>query len=49
MTKRTCAACDWELDANAITVMVGGREVEVCCEECADRLRAAVADDAARG
>ncbi len=39
MTEKTCAACDCELDENAITVTVGGRAVEVCCEECAEKLR----------
>lgn len=41
MTKKTCAACDYELDANAIEVTIGGRVVEVCCEECAQKLREA--------
>ena len=35
MTARTCAACDCELDANPIKVKIGGKTVEVCCEECA--------------
>jgi len=39
--KKTCAACDYELDANAISVTVGGRTVEVCCQECADKLKEA--------
>jgi hypothetical protein len=38
MTAKTCAACDCELDANAIKVKVGGNTVEVCCEECARAL-----------
>ena len=41
MAAKTCAACDCELDANAIKVKVGGRAVEVCCEDCAKRLREA--------
>ncbi len=41
MSKKTCAACDYELDANAIKVTIGGRSVEVCCEECAQKLREA--------
>jgi hypothetical protein len=41
MTEKTCAACDCELDDNAITVTIGGRTVEVCCEECAEKLREA--------
>ncbi len=39
----TCAACDYPLDGNAIQVTIGGRTVEVCCEECAQKLREAAA------
>jgi hypothetical protein len=38
---RTCAACDCALDANAINVTIGGRDVEVCCDDCATKLREA--------
>ncbi len=38
MTEKTCAACDCELDENAISIRIGGRAVEVCCEECAQKL-----------
>jgi hypothetical protein len=41
MKDHTCAACDCELDATAITVTIGGKAVEVCCEECARKLREA--------
>ena len=41
MNAKTCAACDYELDANAIKIEVGGKTVEVCCEECAQSLREA--------
>ena len=41
MAEKTCAACDDELDANAISVTVGGRTVEACCQECADKLKEA--------
>jgi hypothetical protein len=37
MTQKTCAACDYPLDANAISVTIGGQTVEVCCQECARR------------
>ncbi|MCX7513058.1 hypothetical protein [Frateuria sp. STR12] len=43
MSKRTCAACDYELDDNAIQVKVGGQVVEVCCDECAVKLKEAYA------
>jgi hypothetical protein len=42
MHEHTCAACDCELDASAIAVTIGGQIVEVCCEECAQKLREAV-------
>ena len=44
MAKKTCAACDYPLTPeNTIKVTVGGKEVEVCCEECATKLREASA------
>jgi hypothetical protein len=39
----TCAVCDYPLDGKAIEVTIGGRTVEVCCEECAQKLRDAEA------
>jgi hypothetical protein len=41
MVEKTCAACDCELDANCVKVTIGGRTVEVCCDECAQTLREA--------
>jgi hypothetical protein len=41
MPRKTCAACDCELDANAIKVTVGGKSVEVCCDDCARKLNEA--------
>jgi hypothetical protein len=41
MTERTCAACDCELDADPIQVKIGGKTVEVCCEDCARQLNEA--------
>jgi hypothetical protein len=41
MAEKTCAACDCKLDESAIKVTVGTRVVEVCCEECAEKLREA--------
>ena len=43
MSERTCAACDYKLDENAIKVKIGGKIVEVCCNECAEKLREAKA------
>lgn len=41
MSAETCAVCDYALDGNRITVEIGGRTVEVCCEECAKKLKEA--------
>jgi hypothetical protein len=41
MTAKTCAACDCALDGNATQVKIGGKTVEVCCDECAHKLREA--------
>jgi hypothetical protein len=41
MSGKTCAACDCKLEADAISVTVGGKTVEVCCEDCAKSLREA--------
>jgi len=43
MKERTCAACDCALDANAVNVTIGGKPVEVWCDECAQTLREATA------
>jgi RNase P subunit RPR2 len=43
MSDRTCVACDSPLDGEAIQVRIGGRTVEVCCEDCAWRLNEAAA------
>ena len=44
MTEKTCAACDYPLDANFITVKIGGKTVEVCCDECAQKLKEGLSD-----
>ncbi|HEX7943892.1 MAG TPA: hypothetical protein VF495_04460 [Phenylobacterium sp.] len=38
MSTNTCAACDCDLGPDPIKVRVGGRTVEVCCEDCARQL-----------
>jgi hypothetical protein len=35
MSEKTCAACDCPLDSTAISVNIGGKPVEVCCQNCA--------------
>ena len=41
MEQKTCAACDCELDENSIKIKLGGKIVEVCCDECARKLQEA--------
>lgn len=41
MQDKTCAACDCELDDTRIAVRIGGKTVEVCCEDCAIALQEA--------
>ncbi|WP_342361617.1 hypothetical protein [Terrarubrum flagellatum] len=41
MSEKTCAACDCELEADPIKVEIAGETVEVCCTECADKLKEA--------
>lgn len=41
MAEKTCAACDCKLEGDSIKVKIAGRTVEVCCEECAEKLKEA--------
>jgi ribosome-binding protein aMBF1 (putative translation factor) len=41
MAEKTCAACDCKLEGDSIKVKIGGRTVEVCCDDCAQRLKEA--------
>jgi ribosome-binding protein aMBF1 (putative translation factor) len=41
MAATTCAACDCALDGEPIKVNIGGKTVEVCCDECAQKLKEA--------
>ena len=41
MKQKTCAACDCALDQSAIRVKIGGKTVEVCCDDCAKKLKEA--------
>lgn len=48
MTNTTCAACDCALDANFVSVRIGGKNVDVCCDECAVKLKEAHASASAQ-
>lgn len=39
MVEKTCQACNCKLDESAIKVTIGGKTVEVCCDECARKLK----------
>ncbi len=39
MENKKCPVCDWEIKDSGIKVMVGGKEITVCCEECAQKAR----------
>jgi len=39
MAEKTCAACDWKLEGDPIRVTTGGRTVEVCCDDCAQKFK----------
>lgn len=39
--EKTCAACDCGLDTNPIKVKIGGKTVEVCCDDCSRKLKEA--------
>jgi hypothetical protein len=41
VVEKTCAACDCRLDANPIKVKIGGKTVEVCCDDCSRKLKEA--------
>jgi hypothetical protein len=49
MKENTCAACDYELDDNAVSVTLGGKTVEVCCDECAAKLKESFSAAASSG
>lgn len=49
MAMKTCAACDCPLDESALQVTIGGKTVEVCCDECADKLKEAHSSSRSRG
>ncbi len=39
MVATACVACTCKLDVNPIRVKIGGKTVEVCCDECAQKLK----------
>lgn len=41
MADKTYAACDCKLEGESIQIKIGGKTVEVCCDDCAVRLKEA--------
>jgi ribosome-binding protein aMBF1 (putative translation factor) len=48
MFETTCAACDCKFDGDPIKVKIGGKTIEVCCDECARKLKEAHSPTAAK-
>jgi ribosome-binding protein aMBF1 (putative translation factor) len=44
MKAEKCPVCDWEIQDGGITVKVGGKEITVCCDDCAKKAK----EDAAK-
>jgi ribosome-binding protein aMBF1 (putative translation factor) len=41
MTASKCPVCDWEITDGGVKVTVAGKEITVCCDDCATQ---AIAD-----
>ena len=37
MNTTKCVVCDWDINDGGIKVTVGGKEITVCCDECAQK------------
>lgn len=37
MNTTKCPVCDWDINDGGIKVKVGGKEITVCCDECAQK------------
>jgi YHS domain-containing protein len=36
---KKCPVCDWEIKDDEVKVKVGGKEIIVCCEDCAKKVQ----------
>ena len=34
-----CPVCDWDMKDGGIKIQVAGKEIRVCCDECAAKLQ----------
>ena len=39
MKTTKCPVCDWEIKEGGIKVKVGGKEITVCCDDCAKKAK----------
>jgi len=39
MATKKCPVCDWEIKDGGIPVKVGGKEITVCCDDCAKKAK----------
>jgi ribosome-binding protein aMBF1 (putative translation factor) len=37
MVAKKCPVCDWEIRDGGIPIKVGGKEITVCCDDCAKK------------
>lgn len=38
-TEKKCPVCDWQITGEGIRIVVGGKEIAVCCDECAQKAK----------
>jgi ribosome-binding protein aMBF1 (putative translation factor) len=39
MSVKKCPVCDWEIKDGGIKVKPGGKEIVVCCDDCAKKVQ----------
>ena len=39
MKAKKCPVCDWEIKDGGIKVKAGGKELTVCCDDCAKKAK----------
>ena len=37
MKSKKCPVCDWDIQGGGIKIKVGGKEITVCCDDCAKK------------
>ena len=45
MATKKCPVCDWEIKDAGITVKAAGKELTVCCDDCAKKAKENPAND----